>query len=96
MLYFINLTENQILEIDTVYFKYLLKLMKQQAETKQKPSRNQAETKDKEYGTSSFLTLLLGRRENDSQTFDPLCVEPLAMSGVSLYQHHGWEEHRYS
>lgn len=37
MLYFINLTENQILEIDTVYFKYLLKLMKQQAETKQKP-----------------------------------------------------------
>lgn len=85
MLYFINLTENQILEIDTVYFKYLLKLMKQQAETK-----------DKEYGTSSFLTLLLGRRENDSQTFDPLCVEPLAMSGVSLYQHHGWEEHRYS
>lgn len=85
MLYFINLTENQLLEIDTVYFKYLLKLMKQQAETK-----------DKEYGTSSFLTLLLGRRENDSQTFDPLCVEPLAMSGVSLYQHHGWEEHRYS
>lgn len=85
MLYFINLTENQILKIDTVYFKYLLKLMKQQTETK-----------DKEYGTSSFLTLLLGRRENDSQTFDPLCVEPLAMSGVSLYQHHGWEEHRYS
>ena len=41
MLYFIDLTENQILEIDTVYFKYLLKLMKQQAENKQKPSRNQ-------------------------------------------------------
>lgn len=42
------------------------------------------------------ITLLLRRKETDSQISDPQYVRHLAMSGNVLYQHHEWEEHIYS